>query len=87
MVLVSPRWWIRTSRGICPGRLCVAQLKQGSKARKAISIRLRIPEVGSTPGRMKDWAAFFVTIWMGALLLVVPTIRFALVQIPFSSQV
>jgi len=32
-------------------------------------------------------ATFFVTMWMAALLLVVPTIRLALVQIPSASQV
>ena len=39
------------------------------------------------PAGSASAATFLVTIWMGALLLVVPTIRLALVQIAFSSQV
>jgi hypothetical protein len=75
----------RTSSGSWPGGLWVAQLKQGSKARNAISMRFKM-RVGSTPGRINDRAAFFVH-RIGALLLVVPTMRLALVQIQFSSQV
>ena len=47
----------------------------------------RMPWSGSMPGWIRVSATFRVTIWIGALLLVVPTIRLALVQMAFSSQV
>src|SRR5574341_2541907 len=74
----------RTSSGMLPGRLCVAQPWHGSYARKAISTMLRSPSEISWPDS-SPLAAFSTLIAIRAELFWVATMRFALRITPRSS--
>ena len=56
---------MRTSSGICPGSEWVAQPKQGSYERKAISTRFSMPSATSPP-LMNALAAFLIETEIGA---------------------